>query len=217
MTIVIRPMQIEDIPQVSQIEREAFPPPWPPTNFKRDLTVNTLTRYLVAYEAPIYDRQLQISQADSVDKSDASMLNSIIRAFSRSFRTAKADKNPEQYILGFAGLWFMADEAHLANIAVRETYRNKGIGEYLLVSVIELSIEQNASFITLEVRASNTTAQALYRKYGFIDTGVRPGYYTDNKEDAVIMTADGISTGAFKSEFLEMREAIERRLKELHI
>jgi ribosomal-protein-alanine N-acetyltransferase len=212
-------MQIEDIPQVSQIEKEAFPPPWPPTNFKRDLTVNTLTRYLVAYEAAEYGRQLEISNSrvDSIDKSDISMFTRIRLALSRFFERDRVDRNTEQYIVGFAGLWFMADEAHLANIAVRETHRNKGIGEYLLVSAIELSIEQNASFITLEVRASNTAAQALYRKYGFIDTGVRPGYYTDNKEDAVIMTADGISISSYKNEFLEMREIIEKKLMELQL
>jgi hypothetical protein len=94
-------MQIEDIPQVSQIEKEAFPPPWPPTNFKRDLTVNTLTRYLVAYEAAEYDRQLEISNSrvDSTDKSDISMFTRIRLALSRFLERDRVDRNTEQYIV----------------------------------------------------------------------------------------------------------------------
>jgi ribosomal-protein-alanine N-acetyltransferase len=105
----------------------------------------------------------------------------------------------------------MVDEAHLANIAVRGAYRNQGIGERLLISAIEISIERKARFITLEVRASNKIAQTLYEKYGLIEVGTRRGYYMDNKEDAVIMTAEGITSAPYVKRLQNLKQAHARR------
>jgi ribosomal-protein-alanine N-acetyltransferase len=91
-------------------------------------------------------------------------------------------------VLGYAGLWFIVDEAHLTSIAVREEQRRRGIGERLLKACLELALERQATMMTLEVRASNRAAQALYEKYGFKTVGVRRGYYSDNHEDAYLMT-----------------------------
>ena len=205
----IRPMNLEDIPQVSAIEREAFPPPWPPTNFKRDLTVNSLTYYMVAYRESL-EVNLASHNVNAVqprDKETQTKIQLLASAMRRLIKKENSSKISEQFILGFAGLWFMADEAHLANIAVREGYREKGVGEQLLISILELAIEQNARFITLEVRESNKAAQALYRKFGFTEVGTRREYYTDNKEDAILMTVDGISTPSFKNMLLGFKKA----------
>jgi ribosomal-protein-alanine N-acetyltransferase len=105
----------------------------------------------------------------------------------------------------------MADEAHLANIAVREAYRHQGMGERLLIASIQLAIEHNARFITLEVRASNKIAQALYRKYGLIEVGTRRSYYLDNKEDAVIMTAEGITSAPYAKRFQDLKQVHTQR------
>jgi [ribosomal protein S18]-alanine N-acetyltransferase len=94
------------------------------------------------------------------------------------------------FILGFIGLWFMAGEAHIINLAVRPGYRHKGVGELLLTRGIEAAQELDASMVTLEVRVSNLAAQRLYSKYGFTQRGVRKAYYTDDREDAAIMTVD---------------------------
>jgi len=91
-------------------------------------------------------------------------------------------------ILGFAGLWMMAGESHIINLAVRPTHRRMGLGESLLARIVEASIDLNARLITLEVRLSNTAARALYAKHGFVECGRRKAYYLDNREDAVIMT-----------------------------
>ncbi|MCJ7523144.1 MAG: ribosomal protein S18-alanine N-acetyltransferase [Dehalococcoidia bacterium] len=201
-------MELEDIPQVSEIEREAFPPPWPQTNFKRDLTVNTLTRYLVIFKES-QEPGLQSAYPDvsnSSELSPISKLGSLMAAIGHFFNRKNGIKPARQLILGFAGLWFMADEAHLANIAVREAYRQRGAGELLLISIIELAIEQNARFITLEVRESNKAAQTLYQKYGFVDVGVRHSYYTDNKEDAILMTVEGVCKSSYREEFLEPKK-----------
>ncbi|CAG7653405.1 ribosomal protein S18-alanine N-acetyltransferase [Paenibacillus allorhizosphaerae] len=93
-------------------------------------------------------------------------------------------------IAGYGGMWLIMEEAHVTNIAIREMYRGRKLGERLL-----REMQRTASFygvirMTLEVRPSNTIAQRLYEKMGFRSVGVRRGYYTDNKEDALIMWAD---------------------------
>ncbi len=208
-----RPMELGDIPQVSKIEREAFPPPWPATNFRRDLTVNTSTDYLVACEE-LSEKTWLATDPDALNSdkpSPESKLEMIRTVIGRLLGRAVTPQAPRQFILGFAALWFLADEAHLANIAVREAYRQQGVGEHLLIAVIKLAMERNALFITLEVRAANKVAQALYRKYGFVEVGIRRGYYTDNKEDAILMTVDGITSASFEDNFLNLVQAYAQK------
>lgn len=88
-------------------------------------------------------------------------------------------------IVGFAGIWFSVDDAHITNIVVRKDFRNKGIGSLLLERLIELAKCKTA--LTLEVNVKNKIAQKLYLKYGFEILGIRKKYY-DGIEDAYIMT-----------------------------
>ncbi|GAA3403045.1 ribosomal protein S18-alanine N-acetyltransferase [Paenibacillus hodogayensis] len=92
-------------------------------------------------------------------------------------------------IVGYGGMWMIVDEAHVTNIAVRTAYRGRKLGERLLIQLQSAAVFLGAERITLEVRASNTIAQRLYAKLGFIPAGLRRGYYTDNGEDAIIMWA----------------------------
>ncbi len=89
--------------------------------------------------------------------------------------------------VGYGGIWLILTEGHITNIAVKERYRGLGIGEQLLNGLITYCMSKGINSMTLEVRKSNTIAQNLYKKYGFIDYGVRPRYYSDNNEDAIIM------------------------------
>ena len=90
-------------------------------------------------------------------------------------------------IVGYVGVWFVVDEGHITNVAVHSDYRGKKIGDKLVKEMVELCKENNIIAMTLEVRASNIVAQNLYRKYGFKMGGIRKEYYSDNKEDAIIM------------------------------
>jgi ribosomal-protein-alanine N-acetyltransferase len=92
--------------------------------------------------------------------------------------------------IGYGGMWLIVDEAHVTNIAVREPYRGKGYGERLLRELMRTAAWRGAVRMTLEVRVTNHVAQSLYRKLGFYDAGIRPRYYTDNQEDALIMWAE---------------------------
>lgn len=93
----------------------------------------------------------------------------------------------DQRIIGYAGMWTIMDEAHVTNIAIREAYRGRRLGEKLLIQLMDWALELGMIRMTLEVRVSNEPAQNLYRKMGFTSAGVRKGYYSDNNEDAMIM------------------------------
>ncbi|MWC30390.1 ribosomal protein S18-alanine N-acetyltransferase [Paenibacillus sp. MMS18-CY102] len=90
-------------------------------------------------------------------------------------------------IIGYGGMWTIIDEAHVTNVAVRHDCRGKGLGELLLRRLMVDAEEAGMQRMTLEVRVSNERAQRLYGRLGFEPAGVRPGYYSDNNEDALIM------------------------------
>lgn len=115
------------------------------------------------------------------------------------------------FITGFAGLWLLAGEAHVINLAVREKYREKGLGELLFMGLIRQALRLEASMITLEVRPSNTTAQALYKKYGLTERGRRRAYYTDNREDAIIMTLDNPSSAEHLARLRKLQEDYKQK------
>ncbi len=209
MPYSMRPMQQEDIAQVSEVDREAFPTIWPPTNYSRELK-NPLAYCLVTID------DQKIVQGTSVPPAPKSGLSRVWRLFKRNrFSSAGPSCSDSHYIVGFANMWVLADEAHVTNIAVRETYRRQGIGELMLFSVIDKAREHKANIVTLEVRASNTAAQLLYQKYGFNQVGLRRGYYldNDNKEDAILMTTDDINSASFQSRLQQLKQALSTKLE----
>ncbi|WAA11342.1 ribosomal protein S18-alanine N-acetyltransferase [Fervidibacillus albus] len=90
-------------------------------------------------------------------------------------------------MVAYGGVWVIIDEAHITNIAVLPEFRGKKIGEKLLMKMLETVMVKGAKRATLEVRVSNIVAQNLYRKFGFVNGGIRKGYYSDNQEDALVM------------------------------
>lgn len=171
LSYYIRRMCREDVTQVTEIDREAFPTMWPPANYERELKIS-LAHYITA----------------CVDGT-------------------ATERTEEQHIVGFAGIWMIADEAHITNIAVRHSHQRQGIGEHLLIAMINLAIKQNAHILTLEVRASNTAAQKLYLKYGFTQIDIRRSYYTDNREDAMVMTIGDIAGAVFQRRLHRLKKA----------
>lgn len=95
-------------------------------------------------------------------------------------------------IVAYAGAWMVLDECHITNIAVRRDKRGKGYGRLITQSLIQYATNLGASFITLEVRRSNLTAQSLYRSLGFLQVGCRRRYYEDNGEDAILMACQSL-------------------------
>ncbi len=111
-------------------------------------------------------------------------------------------------VVGFAGLWLMVDEAHITTFGVHPDWRRQGIGRQLLLNVAELSVAIGARRMTLEVRVSNAAAQALYRSFGFEIVGRRPHYYTDDGEDALVMTTPALREPHMRQIVAGQRERI---------
>ena len=212
----VRPMDLGDISQVMEIERESFLNMWPATAFKRDIQHNPLARYLVAVEqreeaeeamAPLPEREPRV--APMPPPGMGRWLSELKRLFGGE-EEGEVETSREP-IVGFVGVWLMPDEAHIVTIAVRESHRGRGIGELLLIAAIELATLDDREVVTLEVRASNQAAQALYEKYGFRKVGVRHRYYSDNQEDAVIMTTDSIRSASYQALCQRLRQEHRER------
>ena len=99
----------------------------------------------------------------------------------------------EDLVIGFAGVWLMVDEAHITTFGVHPDHRRRGVGRRLLMRLAELATELGALRLTLEVRVGNTAAQALYRSFGFAVSGRRIAYYSDDGEDALVMTTPSLA------------------------
>jgi ribosomal-protein-alanine N-acetyltransferase len=113
-----------------------------------------------------------------------------------------------EVIVGYGGMWLMVDEAHITTFAVHPGYRRRRIGECLLLALMDLAIARQARESTLEVRLSNLGARRLYEKYGFRPVGIRPRYYSDNQEDALIMTTEPLATPAMRERLARLQAAV---------
>ena len=107
--------------------------------------------------------------------------------------------------VAYAGVWFVLDEGHITNIAVRPDRRGLGYGEKVTRAMIQLAADSGMNWMTLEVRRSNVAAQNLYHKLGFIDVGFRKRYY-ENSEDALIMALEQLPEGHPENDPMLVRE-----------
>jgi ribosomal-protein-alanine N-acetyltransferase len=205
LSYYVRPMTRDDLTDVTDIDREAFSTQWPPADYVYEFK-NRMAHYLVACDSTITTKQ------DGSERKPGKIKSWFMRLFGRDSATNSEVITPKHYIVGFAGFWVMAGEAHITSIAVRERYRRKGIGELLMIAVIDLAITLNSTIVTLEVRVSNTNAQDLYTKYGFNKVGERKKYYLDrspsgdSREDAIIMTTDDIMSAAYQEQLHQLKK-----------
>lgn len=180
--VLVRPMAREDVEEVHAIEETSFSTPWSAGAFLYELKQPTTCCVVLA------------SRPDM------------------RFRDAPPMPAGEEIILGYGILWLLMDEAHVSTLAVRPEWRGRGLGELLLLHLLERAVREEASEVTLEVRTSNQPAIGLYRKYGLETVGLRPHYYPDNREDAWIMTVKGIQASAYRNLLARRRDALRRRL-----
>lgn len=186
----VEPMRWEDVPAVMAIERQSFTLPWSDYTYRHELLENVHSHYLVARRI---DRA--VTQHSGW--------------FARWRRTGQAAAP----IVSYGGFWLIADESHISTIASHQAWRGRGLGELMLLAMIERAIQLDAAMVTLEVRVTNTVAQNLYRKYGFEVVGRRPAYYRDNGEDAELMTVDGVQAAEYRRTVQVLRAALEDRLR----
>ncbi len=185
----VESMLWDDVPQVMAIERKSFTLPWSDYTYRHEILDNRNAHYFVARRVDGWTRKPQ-------------------SLWDRLFK--REEKAP---VVGYGGFWIVVGEAHISTIASDVAWRGHGIGELMLLAMIERSVELGAEEVTLEVRISNIVAQSLYRKYGFEVVGRRPGYYRDNNEDADLMTVFGVTTVEYQAKLTTLRAALEDRLR----
>lgn len=213
----VRPMQVDDIAQVMEVEKQSFPSMWPATAFKRELEHNRLSRYLTAVER-------RAESSDGERAAYAVVARTGIRGFWDGLRHVFAGdgalsppEERQELVVGFVGIWLLVDEAHVVTIAVRDSHRRRGVGELLLIAAIETALREGQSTVTLECRVSNAAALRLYRKYGLEQVGLRRRYYSDNQEDAYILTVDGIEAASYRRRFQRLRDEHRERWGEYEL
>lgn len=213
-------MRLSDIPEVEAIERVSFPSPWSRRAYEYDLTRNPLARYIVVREergeAKAPKEVVELAAVEPPRHLRERLLQYLGRLFmgwnSAPQAQVAAPSAPRGPVVGFAGMWLAMNEGHIVTIAVKPDYRRRGLGELLLVSLIDLACQAQASSLYLEVRVSNTAAKRLYEKYGFVVSRLRKGYYSDTGEDAWEMTLDGITTASYQARLQRLREALGQKL-----
>ena len=202
MKVYIEPMRPEDVPEVSEVERRCFTNPWPQSAYRRELRSPQNNSYIVLR------RYLNGEESESGVESRG-------RIGLLPFRRRTTVQQRTDPIIGFAGMWIVMDEAHITTIGVLPEFRGNGLGELLLVTLCTAAMRHGAEWVTLEVRVSNDSAQALYRKYGFTQQGVRRRYYSDNGEDAYIMWSPPLREPEYVRRFHELRNALNARLADV--
>ena len=210
MPFTIRPLTAKDVAQSGEIEREAFPTLSPPTSFQRELK-----KRMASYFVAVAGRPLASGSSDGPSQGRRRKASSggALRALLESVLplSVRQPSFQDEPVVGFGGTWHMSDEAHIVSVGVRTSYRRMGIGELLLIAMIEEAVRRGSRVVTLEVRPSNQVARALYSKYGFTDQGVRKSYYSDNREDALIMTTAPVQYPPFQTQFEALKQAHSAR------
>lgn len=192
---VVEPMTLADVPAVAVLEKTVFSLPWSRYAFEYEVQHNPMAHFLV-----LRLRETAVARQES-------------HTHPRIEVAGTAPVGPSRHpLLGYGGFWLAIDEAHICTLAVHPNWRGRGLGELLLVHLLDRATEVNAAVVTLEVRASNLLAQELYGKYGFLRIGLHKGYYSDNGEDAVIMAAEHISSAAFQGQLQELKSSLWQKL-----
>jgi [ribosomal protein S18]-alanine N-acetyltransferase len=194
--MILRDMQLSDLDQVTYIERASFPTPWSTLAYVYEIKQNPMM-FMGVVEAP--------GQPVTVAHQPFDRLQILKRTFQRR-------KKPPDAIVAYGGVWVKRGEAHISTIASHQDYRGRGLGELMLVALLARGIQAGATFSALEVRLSNTVAQTLYHKYGYVKSEIIPRYYHDNAEDAYLMKIPALDD-TYRTQFRTHVAALARRLK----
>ena len=166
MSLLLRAMRHADIDQVVAIDEQCFRPPWPKRSWRVELAASH-SHMLVLSEGSLPREQGW-----------------------RSRLRIPGRRLPAERVLGYGGMWLVADEGHISTLATHPQHRGQGYGELLLSALIRRALARRASLIVLEVRESNRVARDLYQKYGFQLFGIKSRYYREGNEDACDMRLD---------------------------
>lgn len=203
---ILEPMTLEDIDEVSSVERQAFTHAWPLAAYRRELRDTKQNFYIVLRDDPDAEPNGEIPVQFGAS---APRRQGFFSFLAGGRRDARQYTPP---IVGFAGMWHVLDEAHVTTIGVLPELQGKGLGELLFLSLVDEAMRREATWLTLEVRVSNYGAQQLYRKYGFTIQGKKQRYYTDNNEDAYIMWSESFRNPDYVAHIEKLRRRLNHKL-----
>mgnify|MGYP006271243667 CR=1 FL=1 len=196
--LILRYMRVTDVPDVTAIDQASFAPPWPASSYRFEIKESNIS-YMAVLELRNHTRRPNAPQTGV----------GWWRLFTGVWGPAN-NVTGKGRVVGYSGLWNIAEEAHISTIASHPDYRGRKYGEILLVGMIRRAIRLRAGYIVLEVRVSNTVAQNLYKKYGFTIHGTKPEYYHQDKEDAYDMRVQ--LTTAYVQDFERQYQALVQTL-----
>lgn len=206
MYYFIEPMSEEDIPDVQEVERQSFSTPWSASTYRRELRHTAASRYIVVRTSATPPPPRPVRRP--------APRRTLLSLVLPGIFSPPTISSTQYQLVGYGGLWLTESEAHVTTIAVARAHRGRSVGELLLNGLIDHAFDLRATWMSLEVRVSNTVAQNLYLKYGFRPAGTRARYYTDNNEDALMMWTDPIQTSEYQNRLRELREHLFARLRE---
>ena len=183
--IAIRPLTSADVRVARRVERAAYGSANPHTAFERELR-NGLASYLVAVDPAAAATPAGAERRPALPR--RWMTGGPLAWLWRCLGGHEGDP-----ILGFAGAWYTHEQLHLVTLAVDPREQRRGIGLTLLLAVCDLAIKAELDGVALEVRPSNAGAIRLYERCGFRRAGILRNYYSDNREDAIVMLLDGLT------------------------
>jgi [ribosomal protein S18]-alanine N-acetyltransferase len=134
-------------------------------------------------------------------------LGEISQRTSRVYLVARVGSD----VVGYAGMFRAVDDGHITTIAVDPAWQRRGIATRMLLALARAAVERGCKNLTLEVRMSNSGAQALYQRFGFVPAGVRKGYYPETGEDALVMWANDVDTELFAARLGEIERGVPGR------
>ncbi len=205
MPYVIEPMTLEDLPEVHAVEVQSVPTPWPISAYRRELNNPAGNHYVVCrWRSP---------DGNAAERPEPRPPQ---RGFLPFLHRQPESPPPAAPIVGFAGMWVQLDEAHVTIIAVTPSHRGRGVGELIFTHLMDEALRRGATWVTLEVRVSNQRAQALYGKYGFTVQGTRRHYYSDDGEDAYVMSSPPINSMEYRQHYAALRRAAHARVAQYH-
>ena len=185
--IIIEELTEQNLSAVMQMDQECFGGLWTEEGYRREIS----------------SPNSQILIIKSISELEAAQPSSL---------TPNEIRYPN--LIGVGCVWFILEEAHITVLAIQPPYRRQGLGQLLLVALLETAIHRQSEWATLEVRISNHAAQKLYAKLGFVTIGQRKKYYRDTGEDALILWNKGLQKRSFHYDLEQLKQQTVVRLQE---
>ncbi len=192
--VTVAPMTPDDLDEIMPLERQCFADPWTRRMYLSDLTTNEAATYLTLRMA---NSKWQMADDERQMANDKDLL--------------AIDHRPSP-IVAYGGFWLLLDEAHIATVASHPSWRGCGLGQWLMLALLDTAMARGAATSTLEVRAGNLPAKRLYEKLGYEVTGVRKHYYRDG-EDGLIMTTPPLAEPVMQARLDAARDDVQMKIK----